>query len=372
MKKTILLLLALFGSELTAQRIQSIYIQHYDRAYNSFQGGYTIDYSYDANGYLVLEERSSFNGAWKLVERFTFTNLSDGRIDSSMREQLISGFNTLIPTERSKYRYGAFQSLASIDRQGSLNGGPWNWTYQEDFYYKSLGKLDSMRDLNYTGSTWNPYRKFVYSYNSDGSQDIELFSQKLSSPVWIKKFEIQNRYDSLGRLRREVGRSYVSQNSKVPAWTKDYIYDVQGRLSETLYTPFGGFNFLGETVNAFYYYGSFGQLDSINAFQMKAGDTAWVPDYRQIYTYANLSDEELSEVSLITIYPNPAVDRLFIEMEEEEDLELEIWTIEGRLIQSFKFTSGQKYIPITHLDPGYYQLRVKADGGSTFHRFLKL
>lgn len=76
------------------------------------------------------------------------------------------------------------------------------------------------------------------------------------------------------------------------------------------------------------------------------------------------------EESQVWVYPNPAVDWIFVEGNDLEEVAL--YDVDGRLVKVIDTPSGWKQINISELASGLYWLRVRADGRSVVRKMIKL
>lgn len=63
----------------------------------------------------------------------------------------------------------------------------------------------------------------------------------------------------------------------------------------------------------------------------------------------------------INIYPNPATDKLFVNAEDDDSIQLELLTITGVSLQTTMFEKG-KPLEVSHLQPGFYFLIIRKQG----------
>lgn len=61
------------------------------------------------------------------------------------------------------------------------------------------------------------------------------------------------------------------------------------------------------------------------------------------------------------VYPNPAQDELFIVSEEDEDLEIFIYSASGQMVQHIELKAGDEMIDISKLKDGIYLIKIKAE-----------
>ena len=93
-----------------------------------------------------------------------------------------------------------------------------------------------------------------------------------------------------------------------------------------------------------------------------------IPDYPLQWgqTSLNWSVEENTEVST-SVHPNPATDCITIDLPNEEDCQsIEIFSIDGRLVETFPEMSQQTTIDISGLNAGMYIMKIKMVDGREF------
>ena len=87
------------------------------------------------------------------------------------------------------------------------------------------------------------------------------------------------------------------------------------------------------------------------------------------FTFAD--DEKIDEnnISEVNVYPNPASDKLYVEIESEVD-EVEIYDVYGRQ-QPIANSQQPTAIDVSGLNSGVYFVRIKTDSGDIVRRFVK-
>lgn len=86
-------------------------------------------------------------------------------------------------------------------------------------------------------------------------------------------------------------------------------------------------------------------------------------------SYMNIEDQQLQRN--ISLYPNPAGDFLNIEYATNEDLNIEILDISGKLLLKQQVSADNKSISTAHLPKGMYILAASNDKGVAHFRFVK-
>lgn len=103
----------------------------------------------------------------------------------------------------------------------------------------------------------------------------------------------------------------------------------------------------------------FGMINAVGAIEAALGITT--------------NTKELTADELMRIYPNPAADRLFIDMKiDVNEVRAEIIDITGKMVKSFALGNSQKlHLNIEDLNRGVYIIRMQTDKGVTSTKFIK-
>jgi hypothetical protein len=74
----------------------------------------------------------------------------------------------------------------------------------------------------------------------------------------------------------------------------------------------------------------------------------------------------------VIVYPNPAWDIIKFSFEDKAARTLEIFNLSGKIILRSDLTpKNEYYLPIDHLNAGYYFIRITTNGKSIVGRFIK-
>lgn len=77
---------------------------------------------------------------------------------------------------------------------------------------------------------------------------------------------------------------------------------------------------------------------------------------------------EENSANLLTVYPNPASDKIFIE--NAPGTEIEIFRTSGELVKSVKITENRQMIDVSPLSKGMYIIRIHGNGSVKVEKFL--
>jgi hypothetical protein len=96
---------------------------------------------------------------------------------------------------------------------------------------------------------------------------------------------------------------------------------------------------------------------------------AWEIDYVKVIGEGEVSVSE-NALSTVSVYPNPAKDVVSFVL--ENDAQVSIFDMTGRVVSSMDMTAGQANLQIANFDNGVYFLNIRyADGKKEVARFVK-
>jgi hypothetical protein len=78
-----------------------------------------------------------------------------------------------------------------------------------------------------------------------------------------------------------------------------------------------------------------------------------------------------SETTKIHIYPNPAVDEIFIETSSEQQQLLSVINSQGQLLKQTEFSGSKISVDVSHLCAGVYFIRIQSESAVRTLKFMK-
>lgn len=73
----------------------------------------------------------------------------------------------------------------------------------------------------------------------------------------------------------------------------------------------------------------------------------------------------------LKLYPNPVEDKMFIELNNINSIDITIFTINGKFIDKFKLNKGQSEIEMSKFTKGTYLIQIESDKGTVTKRIIK-
>ena len=191
-----------------------------------------------------------------------------------------------------------------------------------------------------------------YKYTTDG-----MIIAKPNEKLKVEFFVSANNWNApkapqlYSEFQLDHTRDFVSQ-------TVTHRDSANGKVLEAVFIPTSNL-----TRNQPYIIGTKSAVDKYStSIQYLYEITNW--DYAYIQVASTLlSTFGLEEKIAVTIYPNPASDKIFIEGIEHTNAELQIWNVMGQHVATIPLTPGKNMIkrPL-HLAAGTYTYRVTGNG----------
>lgn len=281
---------------------------------------YYIDYTYNDAGLMATRSNyNNFDGNWELggVYNYTYNAQNQLVLTTLMMGGMIY--------QKTEYQYSADGCVLemwytySFETNGLLPSEKMVTTYTNG---RKVLVLDSVSD---DGSYWTYNGKYTYAYDNDGNC---------------------TEYHHFDMMNREVERSIYSYDNAMP-------------LSRTL-VPWN------PELNRPQTY------DNVNACVREAWYSVdidhvlqYVCDY--IYDYSDINVAVQSPMfSRVSVYPNPASDRVMLSGLPEGGVQVQVYDVTGRLLSTRNVSGTTGMLDVSGLVPGGYMLRMR-QGASVQH-----
>lgn len=155
--------------------------------------------------------------------------------------------------------------------------------------------------------------------------------------------------ESTNPIRITVSKYDKNMNLK---WRRYYGYDGYYDLNSIYATSDGGCIITG--VNAYHRDGRF---SNTNTYILKLNENG----------YCAIGENAESIAKPYYCYPNPAKDNIYIELSPDVNCQsVELYDLEGRLVETFPETSPQTPIDISKLNTGAYLFKLKMSDGTEY------
>ena len=248
------------------------------------------------------------------VNNSTYTNLFNDIYMLSSNEGWAVGTNGKIlkydGTNWSTITSGTNNELLGVNFSSSNNGF-------------AVGKGSTI--LFYNGSSWTTSNSGLTSYNIN---NVYIISQNAAYAATSDGF------GGTGKILKYNGST----------WSADYTYTGIGtEIFYGVYFP---------SVNKGYVVGAGGMIKTTGSGSSGINDVH-------------------NDNSDVTLYPNPANEKVFIEIAEYKNAVAEIFNLKGQLLQSIPLCSSQTTIKTDNLASGIYFVQIKNSEGMAVRKLVK-
>lgn len=262
MKQFFFVLLCLISSQIYSQQEvindeQKSLIPLYDSietySYNTenntwFLYSKTKDLVYNDKGNILSQTKyKKINGAWRGVERYTFTYDGESR------------------------------QLTSLAESFSFSNNRWENIKREINTYNSSGSNTNTLTQNWTSDQWVNYEEKVRTFDSSSNLvEYKEYQYELLDPFYYREFM---EYNSLNFIKLKVTFRYP--NIIYPFDSTVFYYDNQGRLNSKVYKFITEFGENDSSIST-YTYNQAGYVDTI---LLQGYDFEGLPEDRSLDTY---------------------------------------------------------------------------------------
>ena len=189
-------------------------------------------------------------------------------------------------------------------------------------------------------SSWINSLKGIYTYNTSNKM-LTITYQGWSNNNWVNSSKSTNTYD---------GSNYLTCNLQQIWEVGTSSWKNSGQINYT--------NNANGTVNYFI------------SQSWDSNSSSWVNSLKGIYSYVqNSFIYDISENTYFLIYPNPANDKLSIDIEEKATLE--IINSQGQIVDTKSLTEKVNNLDLSNIVSGVYTLRIKTDRGIAIKKLIK-
>ncbi|WP_234111239.1 MULTISPECIES: T9SS type A sorting domain-containing protein [Chryseobacterium] len=86
---------------------------------------------------------------------------------------------------------------------------------------------------------------------------------------------------------------------------------------------------------------------------------------------STMATNEANEMKAVQIYPNPANTELFVDLANQKNGSLEIYTADGRFVISYDLSSKVNKLDVSKLEPGMYMVKITSGEGVVTRKLMK-
>jgi hypothetical protein len=296
-----------------------------------------------------------FDGAvWKNFGRKMYTYTPTGNVESIVDQSYNSG--AWENDYRLLYTYNSNDEVEVYLHQVWNSG--WENSSRTVYAY-SGGELSHQTDQHWNGSSWDDANRRMYTYaNGD---EVEILYQDWNGTSWENHRRKTSQYDTDGWLAVVTWQDW---NGTTSSWDNNYRKLYDHNSGEPYYASITTQDFVsGNWENGdrtVYNFNSFGKIGEM--IWSYWDGTLWEQIQRFEVFYEQYNDGAFTmepEHHLgVKVYPNPAADYVLFKSSENDEMIVEIFDLNGRLVDSKKGDGAIKFYNHGQLSSGIYQYSI--------------
>ena len=378
---------------------------HYTASTSSSSIDAETNYYYDAAGNLdsIVNYAYQPYPTWHLrkVYRYFYSGLQP----DSMVETTVSTSSPGTTTGHAySWQYTSTGDLSEYRRYSFKQSSYWEPAEKIKYTYNLQNILIADTSFSYTNGNWNVSKLITYTYNANGQVTEKLYRLPDVTSGFVLSERYQYYYNSSSHLTQILYQYYdFDFNLGYMTWINQvselFEYDNTGNLTEDTYQywilhgqymwdPYCRFTitYNPTLVSETWLPPKYGNQESKwfvvcqpdNAIMSERYQSPWDDREQWSYFYSTrISVQEITNDDLVSVFPNPANENLFIRLKNPEASikKLEVIASGGNIITSEEIHEIEGVIStdISMLSPGLYILRIAFTGGQTSsYRFIKL
>jgi len=332
---------------------------------------------YDNSGNILEIKFESFeDGDWITDGKKLFLYDDSGQMIKLYTLYFNYQQETLDTSDVTEYTYNENGQLLT-ERYSYFFENVWHKAWEEKSFYDETGKVFLINGFDFSepDQTWQLSWKNEFTYNESGSI---LFDEFYVNPTnWILAstqsytynennkliiFLVQVLDESAGELINSLKSEFEYDENNNPIseirslwegewvfWSKSEFTYETGFTMENLILPFDDF------ITEVYF--KDGKMLTSTASDWE--DNSWV-EFEMVYlNYSNFIAVGINETNQIkfSVYPNPSSDRLTIKNLNNDELEIWLMSIDGRVLLKDRFINNIE-LNVSDIPSGMYLVRV--------------
>jgi len=313
---------------------------------NSFRN----EYIHNINGYdslQIVSEFDSLNSQWVGQNKYEFdydTHGNKTKDEDYYWDKTNSQWAGMVKWEygydannnQTSYTYYNWDSTnhcwVGFMKQESAFDANGNRTFIVNYYWEV------------PSSAWRYSSKVENTYDDKGNLTLNEMFFMNGDNQWISSVKYTYGYNSLGKQTMDAYYSLIISMNQWEGWMNEYIYDENGNIAVAVHYE------LNITTN-----------------QLILSDKSY-------YHYS--SENGPSGVSLagqnsIKIYPNPAKDLVYLEVDNKSITRCSIYNLNGQLMLNYPIENGKSTIDVSRLSKGLYTIQIQTKNGPITQKMVK-
>jgi hypothetical protein len=326
---------------------------------------YPITYTYDANNNRTSELMERWNGTeWMEFYKYTYTyDANNNMIEMNTKE--------VYNLNQYTYTYDTHNNRTS-ELKKSWNGNAWVNSYQYTYTYDTHDNRKSELRKSWNDNAWVNSYQYTYEYDANNNTTTEFWEQ-WNVNAWVNSCQYTYSYDVTNKLVSKLQKYWIS-NAWVDYFQYTYSYDSNNNLIGELKKYWSVTEW--EYIDKYTYTYDANNIQTSVAYNQLGWDGTLTTTGEIIYYNFHTLTVGIKDLSTekenISVYPNPASDivNLYIKESNNEDMELNIYNVQGILVMKDILKENNQIINVRDFSNGIYVIEIKLKGGYARQRLV--
>ncbi len=323
--------------------------QNWNTGIGSWENAFKISRTYDANNNVIYYSSYSWDNAtnnWvnAVQQNYVYNAANSVTLRTTQRWDTLA--NVWFNTEKMVRVYDSnnYQTEIRFEQWDTVSGA-WinNTSVLSINNANGNSTLVTSRNWDDSAAVWLNDNQWIYNWDANSNL---LFSSFLSWDIGLSTWEGNYRYNytfNTYNSKTEDLREDWNGSTWVNTFKNVYIFDANNNLSERTSENWNiASNMWDNSTKYSYYWSQINVVDNMNTL----------------------------DINNLKVYPNPVVDKLYIEGDYNANLRVSIYTISGQLKSSKTVNNGS--IDVQAIPNGIYFLKVPIKGVIQLIKFIKV
>lgn len=321
--------------------------------------------TYNGEGQVTLNETFVFQGGSEVLISTQERSYSEGLLSEQITAQSATVGGVLVNTSRDQYEYNANEDVTSVVFSNWNDSiGDWEFNQRQIYTYDGDGNNTEVLIETYEPTTqaWELLGNIFSDYENGLLVKDSLV---IASPIGVLVFNANEyAYDAEEREIEQITKAldFVTFSTQITGrvatsydgMDEDPSVEITANYTNMMYV---------DTTKVEYTYNENDNISVQENFFSEDEGASYNESERTTYTYqSTVGVEEV--VGTVSVYPNPATDRLWIETAGEELATISVMSMNGQVILS-EVNPMDNVVEVNDLANGVYLIKVGFSNGST-------
>jgi hypothetical protein len=347
--------------------------------------------TYTSNGKNALINHFNWeNNQWVLYSKYEYIYDNNGNKTQEIYYRWYS--DNWKPSSKSEYDYNSNGNITqAIDYKWQNN----QWIpdfLKYEFIYNSIGNIFQRRVYLWQNNQWEITSEIEYIYDIKGN-NTQSINYNWKNNQWEFAAKQEYIFDSNGNYLQDIGFSWQSNKWEF-SWKEELLWDINSNTTQAINFDWGNNKWVPKIKQEYSYDLSYNLSDlnfplpdfpmelagsyinkpiNLLAYTWDANSNNWINKQTLVYYYSEQNIVSVSDKKnvILKVYPNPAIDKIYINCADLQDLKMNIYNIVGDCVFQSNLTMGINVIDLNSLIKGIYFIRLTGGDKNIQQKLIK-